>query len=195
MILKKEDSVENKNLSFFDGIDEKKKINTIHILKDGEEEDLSIEKIFDKEKFTHFIGVTYSISSKFVNDFLKDFETSEIVIGIDNDEIKNSFNELAKNLKNRILEQINGEPIKFYEELNMKSKFNIEKGNLKIWVSATYIIHSKFYLLWNDYGENRIILGSANLSTRAFNRDSTQFENIVIFDNSNLFDIYKKYYE
>lgn len=69
MILKKEDSVENKNLSFFDEIDEKKKINTIHILKDGEEEDLSIEKIFDKEKFTHFIGVTYSISSKFVNDF------------------------------------------------------------------------------------------------------------------------------
>lgn len=195
MILKKEDSVENKNLSFFDEIDEKKKINTIHILKDGEEEDLSIEKIFDKEKFTHFIGVTYSISSKFVNDFLKDFETSEIVIGIDNDDIKNSFNELAKNLKNRILEQIDGEPIKFYEELDMKSKFNIEKGNLKIWVSATYIIHSKFYLLWNDFGENRIILGSANLSTRAFNRESTQFENIVIFDNSNLFDIYKKYYE
>ena len=40
--------MENKNLSFFNEIDEKKKINTIHILKDGEEEDLSIEKIFDK---------------------------------------------------------------------------------------------------------------------------------------------------
>ena len=191
----KEDSVENKNLSFFDEIDEEKKINTIHILKDGVEEDLPIEKIFDKEKYSHFIGVTYSISPKFVNKFLKGFKTSEIVIGIDKDEIKNSINELAKNLKNRILEQIGGDPIKFYGDLDMESKFNLDKGNLKIWVSATFIIHSKFYLLWNDFGDNRLILGPANLSIGAFDKESSQFENIVIFDDSNLFDLYKKYYE
>lgn len=185
----------NKNLSFFDEIDKGKKINTIHILRDGREEDLSIEKIFDKEKYSHFIGVTYSISPKFVNNFLKGFKSSEIVIGIDKDEIKNSINELAKNLKNRILEQIDGDPVKFYEDLDMESKFNLDRGSLKIWVSAIFIIHSKFYLMWNEAGDNRLILGSANLSTRAFDKDSSQFENIVIFDDSNLFDLYKKYYE
>ncbi|MCI5642491.1 MAG: NgoFVII family restriction endonuclease [Peptoniphilus sp.] len=187
--------MENNNLSFFDNDSGLKEINTIHILKDGKEEDLSIEKIFDKEKYKHFLGITYSISSKFVNEFLKEFETSEIVIGIDNDIVKNSINELAKHLKHRILEQIEGAPIKFYQELDMESKFNLDKGNLKIWVSATYIIHSKFYLMWNDKGENRVILGSANLSERAFDSKSSQFENIVIFDDSNLFNIYKKYYE
>lgn len=40
--------MENNNLNFFNNDSGLKKINTIHILKNGKEEDLSIEKIFGK---------------------------------------------------------------------------------------------------------------------------------------------------
>ncbi len=66
---------------------------------------------------------------------------------------------------------------------------------MEVLISNVYIIHSKFYLLWNDNGDNRIILGSANLSNQAFNDNTNQFENIVVYDNSKLFDEYKKYYD
>lgn len=187
--------MESKNLNFLDQMSDEFSFNTIHIVKDGKEEKLRIEEIFDKDKYDYFIGVTYSVSSSFVNNYLKDFKDIEIVIGIDNDLIKNSINKLAKNLQNNISKQIQGEPIRFFEKLDRKSKFKLNKNELKLWVSNTYVIHSKFYLLWNENGDNRLILGSANLSNMAFYNKSSQFENIVIFDNSKLFDIYLKYYK
>lgn len=183
------------NMNFLDNINDSGNIETIHILKDGEEVNLEIGEIFDSKKYDNLLAVTYSVSPSFVNQYLMDFDNVEIVIGIDNNEIKKSMNELAKHLKDNILKQIRGESIKFYEELNIESKYKLGRGNLKIRVSTSYIIHSKFYLLWNDSGDNRLILGSANLSNRAFDKDSSQFENIIIFDNSNLFDIYKDYYK
>ncbi|WP_300409150.1 restriction endonuclease PLD domain-containing protein [Lagierella sp.] len=187
--------MELENLNLFNEINENNKVDTVHIIKDEKEADLTIEEIFNKDKFDHFIGVTYSISPNFVNEYLKDFKTVEIVIGIDNEGVKSSINELAKHLKDNILKQIQGDPIKFYEDLNKVSKYKLDKGHLKFWVSTTHIIHSKFYILWNDEGENRLVLGSANLSNRAFDRESYQFENVVILDDSELFNIYLNYYK
>lgn len=186
--------MESRNLSFLDDVSDDFKISTLHILKDGEEVDLAIEEIFDKDTFDHLIGVTYSISPSFVNKYLIDFASCELVIGIDNDYIKDSINRLAKHLKENILDQIQGEPIKFYDELAMKAKFNLDRGALKVWVSASHLIHSKFYLLWNDRGDKRLVLGSANLSQRAFDKASMQFENILILDDSSHFDTYMAYY-
>ena len=186
--------MESRNLSFLDDVSDDFKISTLHILKDGEEVDLAIEEIFDKDTFDHLIGVTYSISPSFVNKYLIDFASCELVIGIDNDYIKDSINRLAKHLKENILDQIQGEPIKFYDELAMKAKFNLDRGALKVWVSASHLIHSKFYLLWNDRGDKRLVLGSANLSQRAFDKASVQFENILILDDSSYFDTYMAYY-
>lgn len=183
------------NLNFLDNFSNDADIKTIHMVKDGVEVDLSIEEIFDNKKYNHFIGVTYSISPNFVNEYLKDFETALIVIGIDNDLVKDSMNNLAKNLKEHISIQLKGDSVKFYQGLDMKSKFNLYKGNFDVLVSTTYIIHSKFYLMWNDEGDNRLVLGSANLSNVAFDKDSFQFENIAIFDNSKVFNVYKDYYE
>ena len=187
--------MEIENMSIFDDQPDEQKIHTIHIVRDGVEEDISIDGIFDKEKYQYFIGVTYSISPSFVNTYLKDFQRAEIVIGMDNDQIKGAMNELAKHLKDTILKQIQGEPIRFYEKLSLGSKFQLDRGRLKLWVSTSHIIHSKFYLLWNEEGQNRLILGSANLSNRAFDKESDQFENVVIFDNSELFHVYLNYYK
>jgi phosphatidylserine/phosphatidylglycerophosphate/cardiolipin synthase-like enzyme len=43
-------------------------------------------------------------------------------------------------------------------------------------------------------GDNRLIMGSANLSNQAFNPNTNQFENIHIFDNTEMTDIYEEYY-
>lgn len=186
--------MDTKNLSFLDDSDDDSKIFTIHILKDGKEVDLAIEEIFDKDTYDHFIGVTYSISPAFVNKYLSDFDFCDLVIGIDSDYIKDSINRLAKHLKENILDQIQGDPIKFYDDLDMRAKFNLDRGALSVRVSASHIIHSKFYLLWNDRGDKRLVLGSANLSQRAFDKASMQFENIIILDDSSYFDAYMAYY-
>lgn len=179
----------------FNLFDESKNIKTLHIIEDNSECNMSISDIFDFKKYNNFIGVTYSISSKFVNDYLKNFDTCKIVIGIPDDNVKNSINKLAKNIKNNIQNNLNHKPIQLYEELDFETKEKISKDEFIILISNIYVIHSKFYLLWNDLGENRVILGSANLSHQAFNENSNQFENILILNNSKLFEQYKKYYE
>ncbi|MEJ8785714.1 hypothetical protein [Peptoniphilus sp. HCN-40583] len=120
--------MESENMNFFDDPSGEKKIHTLHIVKDGEEDDLSIDKIFNKEKYQYFIGVTYSVSPVFVNRYLKDFQCAEIVIGMNNDQVKGAMNALAKHLKDTILKQIQGEPIQFYEGLSMGSKFQLDRG-------------------------------------------------------------------
>lgn len=188
--------MDSQSLNFLEQFEEEKnKINTLHMVVDGKVQNQSIEEIFDNKKFEHFVGVTYSVSLGFVNTYLKDFTTCEIVIGIDNESVKNSINRIAKQVKNTILQQIQGEPIKFYEKLNTESKFKLDRGNLKILVSSTHIIHSKFYLLWNENGENRLVLGSSNLSKAAFDKESFQFENVIILNNSDLFETYSSYYK
>ena len=91
--------MESENMNFFDDPSGEKKIHTLHIVKDGEEDDLSIDKIFNKEKYQYFIGVTYSVSPVFVNRYLKDFQCAEIVIGMNNDQVKGAMNALAKSEK------------------------------------------------------------------------------------------------
>ncbi len=170
-------------------------ISTLNIIKYNKCVNLSVEEIFDKKMYDHFIGVTYSISSSFVNTYLKDFKTCDIVIGIDNDFVKNNINNLAKNFTNNVMKILRGDSIEFYKDLDINLKEKLSKKEFNVYVSNTHIIHSKFYLLWNDDGDTRLIVGSANLSNTAFNQNSNQFENILIFDNNELFDFYKSYYE
>lgn len=180
----------------FDMEDKKEKIKTLHVIKDNENcENITISDIFDSKKYNYFLGITYSISSHFVNEYLKDFETCTIVVGIPNDNIKNEINLLAKNVKANIQKQLDHRPIELYEELDFSIKEKLSKKEMEVLISNIYVIHSKFYLLWNDMGENRVILGSANLSNQAFNENTNQFENVIIFDNTNMFDEYKKYYD
>lgn len=108
------------------------KISTLHVIIDNERYDnVKIEDIFDNKKYNHFLGITYSISADFVNKYLKDFDTCTIVIGIQNDGIKDKINQLAKNLKKNIQEQIEHKPIELYEELDIDVKEKISKKRWK----------------------------------------------------------------
>lgn len=44
-------------------------------------------------------------------------------------------------------------------------------------------------------GETRLIVGSANLSHQAFDKRRNQFEDILIFDHSNLYQEFRKHFE
>ncbi len=58
---------------------------------------------------------------------------------------------------------------------------NVHSGRARFYVMKKYIAHAKLYLLNNSMGHTRVIIGSANLSERAFS--GNQPETLVKFDN------------
>lgn len=171
-------------------------LKTLHIIKDGTTVDMSLKDIFDTEKYDSFVGITYSISAKFVNEYLSSFKNIEIVVGIQDDVIRGSINKSAKVMQNNIKKIFKNEQVKTYEGLSTEMKQKLTEKMFDVKISNTHIIHSKFYLMSNsETGENRVVVGSANLSLSAFEENSKQFENILIFDNSYIYDIYNAYYK
>jgi len=57
----------------------------------------------------------------------------------------------------------------------------VHAGRSHFYVVRKYIAHAKLYLLSSDDGRTRVIIGSANLSERAFS--GNQLETLVKFDN------------
>lgn len=169
--------------------------STLHICLNDKKRELTIEEIFDVGAYSRFVGVTFSISPSFMNKYLADFSHLEIVVGIQDNRIQQGADNMAKNIKNQIKNDLQNESVKLYHHLSTHVKKEIAEKNIEIKVPLGYSIHSKFYLLSNeDETENRIIIGSANLSEQAFNEKTAQFENIIIYDNHPLYDIYKDYY-
>ncbi|WP_306484965.1 phospholipase D family protein [Anaerococcus sp.] len=177
-----------------DLIEDKKE--SLHICKDNKKVSMTIEEIFDHKKYDSILAVTYSISTTFLNKYIKDFKKAEIVVGINEDKVQNSVNLFAKKLKAQIKEVLNNTSIKTYQGLDMDMKRKLAEKSFEVKVPFGVSIHSKFYLLENrESGHNRIILGSCNLSEMAFQKTTSQYENIIIYDDSELFAIYKDYYE
>lgn len=179
----------------FDSSDKTVKFNTLHIIKDKEVVDLSIEEIFDSTNYDSFIGITYSVTASFINKYLSDFNQFELVIGIPNERIKVGANMAAKQISAKVTADLMDEPVELYQELTTKVKQKISNNKVEVLVPTSHAIHTKLYLLSNSKtNDNRIILGSANLSEQAFSHKSNQFESIIIFDNHQLYNIYLSYY-
>lgn len=184
--------------SFFDSESEDIKIttdSTLHITHNGNVVNLGISEIFDYNKYNHFIGVTFSISPTFMNDYLCNFDKLEITVGIQEDRVQQGANLAAKNIASKIIRDLVNESSELYSGLTTDFKKKINNKAVELFVPLAHSIHSKFYLLENDVSKDtRIILGSANLSERAFNSTYNQFENIIIFDNDPLYHVYLAYY-
>lgn len=171
-------------------------VKTLHIVHDGQvKEEMAIEEIFDSEKYNHFTGVTFSVSPNFMNKYLQGFEQVNIVVGIPEERVQTAVNEAAKNLQAQIRRILDNEATELYQGLSTQIKEKLAKESVNLAVPLAYVIHSKFYLLKNtETGDSRLIMGSANLSDQAFNPNTNQFENIHIFDNTEVTDIYEAYY-
>lgn len=57
-----------------DLIEDKKE--SLHICKDNKKVSMTIEEIFDHKKYDSILAVTYSISTTFLNKYIKDFKKS-----------------------------------------------------------------------------------------------------------------------
>ncbi len=173
-----------------------KMIKTLHIVHDGKvREDMSIEEIFDSDKYNQFTGVTFSVSPNFINQYLQDFEEVTIVVGIPEQRVQVAVNEAAKNLQGKVRSILDNDPVELYQGLSTQIKKKLVEKSIKLYIPLGYVIHSKFYLLKNtETGDTRLIMGSANLSDQAFNSATNQFENIHIFDNTPMTAIYEDYY-
>lgn len=185
---------ENENIEKTETIKVK---NTLFTILNGERVDLEIEEIFDSNRFYEIKAVTFSADESFLNKYLTPFKSVDLVIGIQDVDVQvRGLKALENEIKNLIESQkaiIKKKQIRFFENLSRENQESIveEKWKLRVPISST--IHSKFYLLKND-SETRLIFGSANLSFQAFSNKRNQFENIVIFDNSPLFNQFEEYF-
>lgn len=155
--------------------------------------DMTIEQIFDTQKYSKLIAVTYSASPAFINRYLTGFKQLEIVIGANDQIAQKVSNSLVQNTIDNLIKIQKGESIKDFMKLDSQMQQRMFK-TFNEYVPVHNVIHSKFYLLNND-DETRLVLGSANLSTQAFSKKTAQFENIIILDNNPLFEIFKDYYD
>lgn len=199
-----EKELESESLTLFEkeneNIEKTKTIkvkNTLFTILNGERVDLEIEEIFDSNRFYEIKAVTFSADESFLNKYLTPFKSVDLVIGIQDVDVQvRGLKALENETKNLIESQkaiIKKKQIRFFENLSRENQESIveEKWKLRVPISST--IHSKFYLLKND-SETRLIFGSANLSFQAFSNKRNQFENIVIFDNSPLFNQFEEYF-
>lgn len=156
---------------------------------------MKIEEIFDADTYDEFIGVTYSMTPSFMNTYLAGFSRIKIVVGIQENQVQYKVNQMAKQMHHVLLSVLQNESVSFYKGLSANVRTQIAKKAIEVNIPLGVSIHSKFYLLRNLKTEKtRIILGSANLSEQAFLSSTPQYENIVIYDNHALFDIYYEYF-
>ena len=175
-----------------------KEKNTLFTILNNERVDLTIEEIFDSNRFYEIKAVTFSAEESFLNKYLTPFRSVDLIIGIQDTDVQARGIMALKNETRNLIESqkriIKKEQIKFFENLSRENQENCVKEKWKLRVPINSTIHSKFYLLRND-SETRLILGSANLSFQAFSNKRNQFENIIMFDNSQLFYQFEKYFD
>lgn len=175
-----------------------KEKNTLFTILNNERVDLTIEEIFDSNRFYEIKAVTFSAEESFLNKYLTPFRSVDLIIGIQDTDVQARGIMALKNETRNLIESqkriIKKEQIKFFENLSRENQENFVKEKWKLRVPINSTIHSKFYLLRND-SETRLILGSTNLSFQAFSNKRNQFENIIMFDNSQLFYQFEKYFD
>lgn len=173
-------------------------MKTLNIIKNNESNpNLTIPEIFDTSRYSKFQGVTFSAGGSFIQKYFKDFESFDLILGIQEEKHQQALSaslDVINNLKANIAKQMADEPISFFQKLTIDIQKKFLNHNFELSVPIANTIHSKFYLLSSET-ENRLIVGSANLSDQAFNEHSNQFENILIFDNHPLFDEFQKYFD
>ena len=67
------------------------------------------------------------------------------------------------------------------DEKHLQILARVRSGKARFYVVTKYIVHAKLYLLSGSEGRTRVIVGSANLSERAFG--GNQPETLVKFDD------------
>lgn len=124
--------------------------------------------------FEHMRAITYSCTIDFIARLLKVVNNIEVIIG----------SESTLSARHQVLFDNNTIYMNPPESTIQKA---IYSGALTVGISEV-ASHEKIYLLDNSEGKTRVILGSANLSSRAF--EGGQRENICVLDDTAAFSYY-----
>ena len=174
----------NEQFSLF-AIDEVKMNRYLHVVKDHEVKDMALEELFDATKFTRIRAVSFVASPKFFFKMTKDFEDIQLIFGIEDGHVAGSFITGLQALL-AIDERIN-----LFQSLPEEVQERIRAERYQVRYSKKNDpIHSKIYLL-DGKEETRVMLGSANFTEQAFSQRK-QYEELLVFDNSPLFDLYEQ---
>lgn len=156
----------------------------LNIVKDYQPVKMALKELFNPELYSEILAITFVASPKFFFSITKGFQKVSLVMGIEDSEVTSSFTSgLAP------LIDVN-ERIKFFNNLPRHAQDNIRSEKYSIRYSKQgHTIHSKIYLL-KGKESTRLIIGSANFTETAFN-NKKQFEEILVFDNSPLYEVYE----
>ena len=166
--------------------------NRINIIHNHKAAQMTIKDIFDAEKYPQLIGVTGQVSPEFLNKYLASFVQVELAIGsAPNKHHYTSMENVTKDaLANAMLSTANKTPIKLFQSLSSQLQLAAIAGVLKLEVSPTQVIHSRFYLMANPVTkQTRVVLGSVDLNEPSFDSNGNRFEEVMVFDNDPLYQV------
>lgn len=120
--------------------------------------------------FDHLHVITFSYNLGFVTRILRYFKTAEIILG-NEAMVKYDAKEVmafqAASLKQ----------IRRHSELISR----VKNGTARIWIEKSVPSHEKIFIMSSDNGRSRIIVGSANFTSRGFSGNQREF--IGYFEN------------
>lgn len=137
------------------------------------------------EGFDEMYVITYSSGIDFVNRMLSSFEHAEIIFGCEGI-LNTDTAALISMQKNVVQEYCRRKSTKEIAE-------KLDNGSVRLYVSRVIRSHEKIYILKARDGRTRVVTGSANMSSSAFN--GLQRENILCFDDAEAFRYYKDLFD
>lgn len=157
----------------------------LNIIKDGSPVQMGIKELFDPSVYDEIKAVTFVSSPRFFFETTNQFKKVKLIVGIEDNQVLSSF---ATGLQDLLDPQ---SKVEFWNSLEIKTKEKFKNNFYSIRYGQKGIsIHSKFYLL-KGKKETRIIIDSANFTENAF-VSKKQFEEIVVYDNNSLYELYLK---
>lgn len=119
--------------------------------------------------FDHLRAITFSYGLSFVSTIAGLFADAEIVLG-SNVAVRPDVVDVA------VHQQLDMRRISRHRRLVER----VSDGTVRFWFNVRRMSHEKLYVMWADDGRCRVVVGSANLSRRAFT--GAQHEEIVCYD-------------
>ena len=127
-------------------------------------------------------AITYSSSISFVYQLLDYFSYAEILFGSE-EVLSYSFQEIIA-YQSKTIEYFRNRA----EKMNVDLVSRIDNDSLRMYVAHEALSHEKIYLLSANDGRKRVVFGSANLSSAAF--QGRQRENISYVDGEIAYEWY-----
>lgn len=161
----------------------------LFVLLNGEIMKLGYYDLFSNESYDTMYAVTYVSSPSFFSKISRGYEKVEIILGIDNPDVNHAFS-------SSIIEKMLARGADFFKGLDDNSKDKLIENKISIrYANLGILIHSKIYLLSNSKtGLKRVVIGSANLTESAFNRNIKQYEDLLVFDDEYYYELFKSRY-